>query len=236
MHADSAAVVIHSRGKEAQDALWQEQPVPQRQLEARMNAWCTKSWFSWADHVILDRWTTNPNGTATGWLLWWMKAQISTDTILSRASSIYMIQLRRRTRRQSNNKLRRKLRSQDKPKQAKTDRKSHYKRPQQQNEFNYTSKRCTRYTDTCIQTHRLNRYADAQDTDTHTHTAVAGLKSLQEMEERRRRRRRSTRVFWCLQARNWIKLKTKRNWKHTHTDTVLYICMYVCVCVLFIFC
>lgn len=69
-----------------------------------------------ADHVILDRWTTNPNGTATGWLLWWMKAQISTDTILKRASGIYMIQLRRRRRKQSNNKLRRKLRSQNKPK------------------------------------------------------------------------------------------------------------------------
>lgn len=107
------------------------------------------------------------------------------------------------------------------PKQAKTDRKSHYKRPQQQNEFNYTSKRCTRYTDTWQPIHRLYRYTDTQDTDTHTHRhtetvrAVAGLKSLQEME--RRRRRRSTRVFWCLQARNWIKLKTKRNWKHTHT-------------------
>lgn len=110
------------------------------------------------------------------------------------------------------------------PKQAKTDRKSHYKRPQQQNEFNYTSKRCTRYTDTQI---HGNRYTDCTDTQirktqihTHRHTetvrAVAGLKSLQEME--RRRRRRSTRVFWCLQARNWIKLKTKRNWKHTHTQ------------------
>lgn len=119
------------------------------------------------------------------------------------------------------------------PKQAKTDRKSHYKRPQQQNEFNYTSKRCTRYTDTQI---HGNRYTDCTDTQMRTHTdtvrAVAGLKSLQKME--RRRRRRSTRVFWCLQARNWIKLKTKRNWKHTHKDTVLYIC--VCVYELFIFC
>lgn len=145
------------------------------------------------------------------------KAQVSTDTMVSHTTSIYtcMIQLRRRRAKRKASEaaaatqLLRGVKTRQNCPRKKT---ISLQKAAAQNEFNYTSKRCTSWTDT-----QIRRYIDtrAKDTDTSAGLAVAWLKRVGGGEELEGR---STRVFWCLQARNWIKLKTKRNWNHTHTQ------------------